>query len=63
MANFFFFAALAAMAGVFISLLLGIVAMTKTESKDRLTSNKMMRSRVILQALAILFLVLAYWAK
>lgn len=63
MSNFFFFLALAAMLGVVLSLLLGMVAMTRTGDKDRRTSNIMMRFRVILQALAILFLVLAYWAK
>ena len=60
---FFFFAALAAIGGVVVSLFWGMVAMTKGGEKDHRTSNKMMRMRVLFQGLAILFLFLAYLAK
>jgi hypothetical protein len=59
----FLFAALACILGVVGSLALGLFAMTKTEQKDRLTSNKMMRMRVLFQGLTILFLLLSYLAK
>jgi hypothetical protein len=61
--TFFFVAALICMAGVLVSLLLGIVAMTKTEMKDRQTSLKMMRWRVTLQGAALLMLALSYAAR
>ena len=60
---FFFFAALACMAGVLVSLVLGIAAMTKTEMKDRDTSLKMMRWRVTLQGAALVMLALSFAAK
>ncbi len=63
MSTFFFIAALVCMLCVVGSFLWGIVAMTKGGEKDHLTSNKMMRMRVLFQGLAILFLFLAYAAK
>lgn len=63
MATFFFFAALGCMLGVFLSLLLGVVAMTKGKEKDHQTSNKMMRMRIVMQGLALLFLLLSTMAK
>jgi hypothetical protein len=60
---FFFVAALICMAGVLVSLLLGITAMTKTEMKDRQTSLKMMRWRVTLQGAALLMLAISYAAR
>ena len=56
---FFFVAALVCMLGIFLSLVAGIVAMTRGREQDHKTSNKMMRFRVILQGLAIIFLFLA----
>jgi hypothetical protein len=61
--HLFFFLALACMVGVLISLLLGVVAMTKGQEKDHQTSNKMMRMRVLLQGAAIFFLLLASLAR
>jgi hypothetical protein len=63
LSNFFFFAALAAIGGVVVSLAWGLFAMTRTEQKDRVTSNKMMRMRVLFQGLALFLLLLAYLAK
>lgn len=63
MATFFFFAALACMVGVLLSLLLGVVAMTKGQEKDHKTSNSMMRMRVVMQGMALLFLLLSTMAK
>lgn len=61
--HLFFFLALACMLGVLFSLLLGVVSMTKGQEKDHQTSNKMMRLRVILQGLALFFLLLASLAR
>ena len=63
LATLFFFAALACILGVVVSLVWGIFAMTQQEQKDRVTSNKMMRMRVFFQGLALLFLALAWLAK
>ena len=63
MDNILFIAAILAMVGVLASLLLGLFAMAKGGEKDNKTSNKMMRARVIMQALAIFFLFLAFLAK
>lgn len=63
MATIFFFIAIACMIGVMASLLLGVVSMTKGGTKDHAVSNKMMRLRVILQGLALLFLLLSAAAK
>jgi len=51
------------MLGVVGSFLWGMVAMTKGGERNHKTSNKMMQMRIIFQALAILFLFLAYAAK
>ena len=63
LANIFFFTALACIVGVVVSLFWGLFAMTQSEDKDRVTSNKMMRMRVFFQGLALFFLLLAYLAK
>ncbi len=63
MSTFFFLAAIACMLGVLGSLLFGIVAMTKGQEKDHKTSNKMMQLRVLMQGLAIGFLILSTLAK
>lgn len=59
MATVFFFLALACMVGVMGSLLLGVVSMTRGRTADHQVSNKMMRLRVVLQGLALLFLLLS----
>lgn len=63
MAQALFIAALVSMAGVVISLVLGFRAMAKGSQKDHKTSQRMMRMRIFFQALAILFLFLAYISK
>ncbi|HCS23403.1 MAG TPA: twin transmembrane helix small protein [Rhodospirillaceae bacterium] len=59
------FAVLAGMAflGVVASLFWGMVVMTRGREQDHKTSNRMMQFRIACQALAILFLFLAYAAK
>lgn len=61
--GFFFIAAMFCIAGVAISLFIGIFTMTQGEQKDREKSNKMMRMRILFQGLALLFLALAWLAK
>jgi hypothetical protein len=63
MSTVFFFIALACMFAVLLSLIGGIFSMARGTEKDHKTSNKMMRARVLFQALAILFLFLAFAAK
>ncbi|MDI1226719.1 MAG: twin transmembrane helix small protein [bacterium] len=62
-ANLLFFVALACMLAVVGSFIWGMVAMTRGTEKDAQTSNKMMRFRVIFQALALAFLFLSYLAR
>ncbi len=63
MDKFFLVAAMISMAGVVVSLLLGLGAMTKVTQKAHRLSNKLMQMRVFFQGLAIAFLVLAYFTK
>lgn len=63
MDNVFFMAALACIAGVAAALFMGLFAMSQEGDKSRKMSNKMMRLRVTLQGLAIVFLFLAYITK
>lgn len=58
-----FIAALVSMAGVVISMVLGFRAMAKGSQQDHKTSQRMMRMRVFFQAMAVLFLFLAYVTK
>ncbi|MDD9900429.1 MAG: twin transmembrane helix small protein [Alphaproteobacteria bacterium] len=55
-----FFAALAAMVGVFLTLCSGLVVLPQGGQKKRRTSQSLMRLRVALQAVAVLFLLLAW---
>ena len=59
MDKFFFFAALVSVFAVLLSLLAGILVMAKEGQENRIKSNKMMRLRVFLQAIALIFLLLA----
>jgi hypothetical protein len=61
--TFFTIAALICVVCVVVSLFWGLFAMTQGDPKDRKTSNKMMRMRVLFQGLAVLFLFLAFLAK
>lgn len=63
MDKIFFIAALLSMGGVVASLFRGMFVMGGSTKKDNKTSNKMMRMRVLFQGLAIMFLLLAYFAK
>ncbi|MDP7142492.1 MAG: twin transmembrane helix small protein [Alphaproteobacteria bacterium] len=57
--HFFFALTLLGMLAVFISMASGIFFMTKDTEKGSQNSNKMMRWRVYLQGLTLLFFVLA----
>jgi hypothetical protein len=59
----FFIAAMACLLGVVASLFAGMFAMTRGREKDHKTSNRMMQTRVALQALTVLFLLLSYLAR
>ena len=59
----FFFAALACLAGVVLSLAGGVAAMTRGGEKDHRTSNRMMRLRILLQGLAVAFLLLSWLSR
>lgn len=59
MGKFFFIAAMISIIGVFAILLAGLWRMSREGGDNRLKSNKMMKLRVILQAMALLFLALA----
>lgn len=61
MSTFLFYLALAAMAAVLVVLLIGVFSMARGgEFRDR-WSNKLMRLRVLLQAIAILCLGAFIW--
>ena len=60
---FFVILGLLAMAGVVASLLMGVFAMARGRDADHQTSNKMMRARVWLQGLTLLFFFLATVSK
>lgn len=53
----------AAMAGVVVVLVFGIVNLYRTDEKSRSRSNKLMRLRVLLQFSAILIIVAIYFLK
>lgn len=57
------YALFAALAAVTVTLGFGIYSLMKGGQYARSNSNKLMRLRVVLQALAILILVIAFWLK
>lgn len=59
----FFIAAMLCLLGVAGALFAGLFAMTKGAEKERKTSNKMMQLRVILQGLAVVFLLLSWLSR
>lgn len=59
MSNFFFVLLLIAMLAVVVSLVLGLVVMTKGGELKRKYGNKLMQARVMLQGLAIILFLLA----
>lgn len=60
MGHVFYILMIAAMAAVLASLFIGLYYMTRQGEENRKMSNKMMRVRVGLQALALVFFVLAF---
>lgn len=48
----------AAIAAVFVVLALGVVNLVRTDAQARSRSNKLMRLRVLVQFIAIIFIVL-----
>jgi len=59
MTSIFFIISGVAMVGVVASLVLGVASMTKGGETSKKYSNKFMRARVGLQAVAVLFFILA----
>lgn len=63
MSGFFFILMAVAMFLVVASLATGIIAMIKGGDFNKKHGNKLMRMRVTLQGLALLFFALAMWAQ
>ncbi len=63
LATLFIIAAMICIVCVVVSLFGGLFFLTQGEQKDRMSSNKMMRMRVLFQGLTIFFLFLAYLAS
>jgi len=63
MTNFFFILMAVAMILVLLSLAVGMIAMVKGGDFNKKYGNKMMRWRVTLQGLALVFFVLAVWSQ
>jgi hypothetical protein len=59
MGTFFFFAMIGAIGAVLLSLVLGLVTMVRSGEAGAKRSNKLMRWRIGLQALALLLFALA----
>ncbi len=61
--GFFFTLMIAAMVAVLASLIVGIVSMAKGGEFNKKYGNRLMRTRVTLQGLALLFFLLAVWSN
>lgn len=61
MSSFLFYLALAALVSVLVVLLIGIFSLVRGGNFRERWSNKLMRLRVLLQAVAILVLCLFVW--
>ena len=59
MSTIFFILALACLVGVFGILVAGVMAMGKAGIDGRRKSNRLMTARVVMQALIVVFLLLA----
>lgn len=59
MSDIFFILLLISMAAVLLSLVMGVVLMSKGGEISKKYSNKLMKARVFLQGMALLFFVLA----
>lgn len=57
MTSFLFYALYAAIAGVVIVLILGVVNLARTDDEQVSRSNKLMRLRVLMQFIAIALMV------
>ncbi len=62
MSSFLIVCMIIAMFSAFGALALGLISMVKGGEFDKKYSNKLMQARVILQAAALLFLALAFFA-
>jgi hypothetical protein len=63
MATFFFVLAGLCVLGVVVSLFAGVASMGTTGAFNRKYGNKLMRARILFQALAIVFLLLAFFTR
>jgi len=63
MDNIFFVLGLISLLAVVASLVLGLISMTRGSEADNKKSNQMMRLRIVSQASAIAFFLLAYLTK
>lgn len=63
MSGFFFTLMIAAMVAVLASLALGLISMVKGGEFNKKHGNRLMRTRVSLQGLALVFFVLAVWSN
>ncbi|MFT4090198.1 MAG: twin transmembrane helix small protein [Asticcacaulis sp.] len=61
MSTFLFYLALAAMAAVLVVLLIGVFSMARGDAFRERWSNKLMRLRVLLQAVAIVCICAFVW--
>jgi hypothetical protein len=63
MTTFFFVMAGICMVAVLAALFAGVASMGTTGAFNRKYGNKLMRARILFQALAIVFLLLAFFAR
>lgn len=63
MSGFFFTLMIAAMVAVLASLGVGLFSMVKGGEFNKKYGNKLMRTRVTLQGLALIFFLLAVWSN
>lgn len=63
MSGFFLIAMLVAMLAALGALVLGLISMVKGGDFDKKYANKLMQARVILQALALFLLALAFFTS
>lgn len=63
MSGFFFTLMIAAMTAVLASLVVGIISMAKGGEFNKKYGNRLMRTRVTLQGVALVFFMLAVWSN
>lgn len=62
MSGFFFTLMIAAMVAVLASLAVGVISMAKGGEFNKKYGNRLMRTRVTLQGVALVFFLLAVWS-